>query len=154
VWVYFYTEFPFVRIRRGDYRVWKFGVAGARAFAVRERQVLLFGDYKRPDLGRLVDLEETSARVIEEVQVEDSTGGPVDRSFAYGRGDRLFFFKAFCLVTRNPDGTSPTREELVQALASAGWGEGAPLLVESAEDEKKRIEFETQPLPSYLQPPP
>jgi hypothetical protein len=93
IWVYFYTEFPIVRIRRGEYRAWKFGVAGAKALAVRTRQALLFGDHKRRGLARLVALEGEAARVIEEVQIEDESGGPMDGAVVYGRGDRLFFLK-------------------------------------------------------------
>ena len=95
IWVYFYTEFPIVRIRRGEYRTWKLGVAGANALAVRQEQAFLFGDYKKRGLGRVVALEAEAARVVEEVQVEDEGGGLAawTASSPMGEGDRLFFLK-------------------------------------------------------------
>jgi hypothetical protein len=92
VWVYFYSEFPIVRIRRGEYRTWNLGVAGANGLAVREDQALLFGDYKDRDRGRIVSLEGDSARVIDEVRVQ-CDGGGLEGALSYGRGPRLFFFK-------------------------------------------------------------
>ena len=89
VWVYFYTEFPLVRIRDGSYRAWPLGARGARAFAVRGQQVLLFGDYERRDLLRVVALERTGARVVEEAKVV----GTVDQALPRGHGASIFFFR-------------------------------------------------------------
>jgi hypothetical protein len=93
VWVYFYTEFPIVRVVAGAYRAWKLGVAGARALAVREGRAMLFGDYKERSLGRIVALGSETAQLIEEVLVEDDRGQPLDRAAVYGRGRSLFFLK-------------------------------------------------------------
>jgi hypothetical protein len=92
IWVYFYTEFPIVRIRRGKYRAWKLGVSGASALAARDGQALLFGDYGNRDRGRIVALEGDSARVIEEVRVQSDSGG-LERALSYGQGSRLFFLE-------------------------------------------------------------
>ncbi len=93
VWVYFYTEFPIVRIRAGAYHRWKLGVAGARSMAVRDGQALLVGNDKERSLGRLVSLEGDSGRATEEVVVVDQHGAPLDDAIVYGAGDKLFFFQ-------------------------------------------------------------
>jgi hypothetical protein len=94
VWLYFYTEFPIVRILDGGYHVWKLGVAGARAFAVRESRVLLFGDYKRRSVGRMVELgRDGEGNVIGERLIVDDDGHPLDDALAWGVGGNLFFFK-------------------------------------------------------------
>lgn len=94
VWLYFYTEFPIVRILDGAYHVWNPDVAGARALAVREDRVLLFGDYKHHNLGRIVELGRgSSAKVVGEVKLVDNRGEPLTRALPYGVAGNLFFFK-------------------------------------------------------------
>jgi hypothetical protein len=93
LWVYFYSEFPIVRIVAGGYRMWKLGVAGARALAVHEGRALLFGDYSERSLGRLVALGSETAQVVEEVLVRDDRGRPLDAARVYGRGRSLFFLE-------------------------------------------------------------
>jgi hypothetical protein len=95
LWVYFYTEFPIVRVRNGEYRSWEFGVGGARALAVQEPRVLLFGDYKKRNLARVVELgEEGGARVVQELEVIEDGGAAVDGSIVYGVGGTLYFFSS------------------------------------------------------------
>lgn len=94
VWLYFYTEFPIVRILDGAYRVWKPGVSGARALAVREGRVLLFGDYKHHSLGRIVELGRgSSAKVVGELKFVDDRDKPLTGALPYGVAGNLFFFK-------------------------------------------------------------
>jgi hypothetical protein len=94
VWLYFYTEFPIVRITGGEYRAWKFGVGGARAIAIRDKRVVLSGDYNRLGLARIVDLREDGTAVVqEEVTIEDEGGGPMEGARVCGVGSRLFFLK-------------------------------------------------------------
>ncbi len=92
VWLYFYSQFPIVRIVGGAYRSWALGIAGARALAVRGDRVLLFGDSHEHDFGRIVALEGDGACVVEEVTVEGDRGESLDRAVVYGRGGSLFFF--------------------------------------------------------------
>jgi hypothetical protein len=93
-WVYFYTEFCVVHISQGRYRVWKLGERGARAIAVRERGVLLFGDYKDPGLARVVELGATgSARVVRRGTVADPEGGVFDAATAIGVGGSLYLIR-------------------------------------------------------------
>jgi hypothetical protein len=93
VWVHFYTEFPIVRIHQGAYRRWKLGVGGARALAARGDRVLLFGDYEQRCLGRVVSLDGDTATVVEEVSILGASGEALDRAWARGVGERLFFFE-------------------------------------------------------------
>lgn len=94
VWVYFYTEFPIVRIRRGAYRCWSLGAAGAHALAVQGDRAFLFGDYKRRSLGRVVHLGHTGkATVTAEVTVVDPSGEPLTTARGVGAGERMLFVK-------------------------------------------------------------
>jgi hypothetical protein len=92
VWLYFYTEFPIVRIRSGAYHVWKLGVGGARALAVDRNRALLFGDYERRALARLVDLGRTGVgKVTGELVLVDDRGESLADVVAWGVGRSLFF---------------------------------------------------------------
>ncbi len=94
VWLYFYTEFPIVRIVDGAYQVWKLGVGGGRALAVREDRILLFTDYKRRTLGRRVQLRsDGSTRLEGELVLVDDRGTALDRAQACGVGDKLYFLQ-------------------------------------------------------------
>jgi hypothetical protein len=90
-WVYFYTEFPIVRIHEGEYRHWSLGEGGARALAVRSNRVLLAGDYRDASRGRIVELEE-GARVTENVVLRDPQGAPLGDVVMRGVADRLYVF--------------------------------------------------------------
>lgn len=93
VWVYFYTEFPIVHVSGSRYRQWRCGVGGARAVAVNEPHVLLFGDYKRRNLARVLMLgSDGSARPIREVTVELPEGADAGVTTAVGIGSKLYLF--------------------------------------------------------------
>lgn len=93
-WVYFYTEFPLVRIRHDGYRVWPLSVRGAQAFAVRGNRALMYGDYSLRGLARVVELDERGrATVAESAFVVDEEGRPLDEALTYGVGSRLYFFR-------------------------------------------------------------
>jgi hypothetical protein len=94
IWLYFYTEFPIVRILNGNYHKWDFGVGGARALAVRKEQAFLVGDYETPALGRIVELTaEGIAKIKGEVLVLDDCGNPLDGACAWGIRDSIYFYK-------------------------------------------------------------
>jgi hypothetical protein len=94
VWVYYYTDFPIVRIRAGAYQAWKLGVAGAHALAVATSgsRALLVGGYKERSAGRLLTLGDAAA-VTEQVVLTDHHGDPLDDAAAFGVGDKLYFFQ-------------------------------------------------------------
>ncbi len=92
VWLYFYTDFPLVRLL--DRKVaahWMMPVAGSHALTVDRGRVLLAGNYKRKEslfLGRLDELD------FAEVTPVDEEGQPLRQFRAFGRRDHLY------LVTR------------------------------------------------------
>lgn len=91
-WAYYYTEFPVARIAGGDTTIWDNpeGVAGAKAVAVAEDRVALYGGYgrnrKRLVLGRLGDgrfhVEQTGRLDFPHLHEPDYIG-------LYSRGDTL-----------------------------------------------------------------
>lgn len=93
VWVHYYTDFPIVHIHQGRYTVWATDVGGASALAVREPNVLLFGDYKRASRGRIVELADGSSKVKRVVDLVDDRGEPIAASAARGVGDRLYLLQ-------------------------------------------------------------
>jgi len=94
VWVYFYSEFPIVRIHEGTYQRWALGVGGARALAIRGDRALLFGDHERPGLGRVTQLRtDGRAAVVAETTLTGPSGEPLDSARATGIGERLIFIK-------------------------------------------------------------
>jgi hypothetical protein len=94
VCVYFYTEFPIVRIRDGRYQVWKLGARGARGLAVREDRFLLFGDYQCRNLLRYVEPRTAGrASVVAEAELISPEGGALDDASACGIGETLFLFQ-------------------------------------------------------------
>jgi hypothetical protein len=93
VWVYFYTEFPIVRIRSDEYRVWQCGTAGARAVAIDGERALLVGDYKVPARGRIVHLGPASNVTDgDDVIVVDPTGAPLNLARPCAVGTKTYFF--------------------------------------------------------------
>lgn len=89
VWVYFYTDFPIVRIHRGAYQSWGTGEAGANALAVHSNRVLLAGDYKNSSRARIARL---GGGDREELVLRDHHGTPFDRVVYRGVGERLYAF--------------------------------------------------------------
>jgi hypothetical protein len=87
-WLYFYTDFPLVRLVDG--RVaghWRVPVAGAHGFAVAGDRVLFGGSHNRKDslfLGQL------GGRAFEELTPVDERGKPLRRFRAFGRHHFLY----------------------------------------------------------------
>jgi hypothetical protein len=93
-WVYFYTEFPIVRVRRDDYRVWELGVAGAHALAIDGDRALLVGDYKHRASARVVHLSPgPKASAVEELVLVDEAGKGLDDARACAAGPDVFLFQ-------------------------------------------------------------
>lgn len=90
-WVYFYTEFPIVRVHDGRYHVWHTNVAGATALAVRGKRALLYGDYDRPGIARLLELgAKGSATVAATLSIVDGDGTPLIPQRVVGVGANLY----------------------------------------------------------------
>jgi len=91
-WVYFYTEFPIVRCSKAGYTAWETETAGARAMAVRDDRVLLFGGYDVRDRGLVLRLgREGRARFESEAQVVGPDGQDLGALSAVGVGETLYF---------------------------------------------------------------
>jgi hypothetical protein len=91
VWVYFYTEFPIVRIHNRSYQVWKTKLSGARALAIKPGRALLVGGYKQTSTARVVELGGSgTTKLIEERILVDEQGTPLAASPIHGVGDRLY----------------------------------------------------------------
>lgn len=89
VWLYYYTEFPLVKLKDGKFdSMWsKVPVKGSPAFASRAEMVLFVGGYQKHNeliLARFGDARGTT------LAVTDERGRPLGRFSAFGRRDRLF----------------------------------------------------------------
>lgn len=93
VHVYFYTEFPIVRLRDGEYTRWKCGISGARALAVRDDRALLVGSYGQPSQGRILELRsDGQAAEVEECTVTTPEGDPIASMRVASVGPDIYFF--------------------------------------------------------------
>jgi hypothetical protein len=91
-WVYFYTQFPIVRIQDGRYRVWPTDVRGAHALAVRGDRALLVGDYDDRSIARVVSLGAKGATVVEKVRIECGESALPRSARVSGFGEDLVVF--------------------------------------------------------------
>jgi hypothetical protein len=89
VWLYYYTDFPLVRLRHYQFdRQWlNMPVRGSQAFAVMEDRVLFAGGYSNKGRLFLVSLKNM---VMEEILPVGNRGETVKFVAAYGRGSRLY----------------------------------------------------------------
>jgi hypothetical protein len=95
VWLYFYNEFPIVRVHQGRYQVWRMKqpIAGAKGLAVRDGRALLLGSYDDHGSASVVELGARGiATVRERRDIVDESGRKFERSVARGVGDKLYLF--------------------------------------------------------------
>jgi hypothetical protein len=93
-WAYYYTDFPLVRIEPGGVaHGWQTGLTGARALAVDQQRVLIFGGYQ-PHRQRcvLADLGETALVHQQQCRLVLPSGELPDASKVIGRGPILHLF--------------------------------------------------------------
>lgn len=95
-WAYYYSEFALVRVGfQGEVRAWKTGISGARAFAVHDNRVLMFGGYGS-DESRIVlgSLSEHSIEHRREYRLPSPLDGRGFRDglTAVGRGPVVHLF--------------------------------------------------------------
>jgi hypothetical protein len=90
-WVYFYTPFAIVRWRENKPTVWQTRVEGARAMAIRSREVLLLGDYDDPISLRVLDLPAGGgrARVKRRLRLRLPAGTDIASIQAFGAAHRI-----------------------------------------------------------------
>jgi len=90
-WAYYYTDFPIVRVGE-DWKVeaWTTETSGARAFAVGNGKVLLFGGYDhRRTACRSLALDDGKARIERDISLVLSDGVTLSEAAVLGRGNIL-----------------------------------------------------------------
>ncbi len=94
VHIYFYKEFPIVRLHGRASSRWTCGITGARALAVDDgRRALLLGSYEDPSAARIVELKgDGSTGLVVERSVTTPEGTPIGAMRAVGLGADLYFF--------------------------------------------------------------
>jgi hypothetical protein len=91
VWLYYYTEFPLVHLRRREVvSTWNVPVTGSRAFAVSDGHALFLGGYDHDDICRLLRLE-SSGKVEElgEIELQNAEGENLVAERTVGRGEAI-----------------------------------------------------------------
>ncbi len=89
-WAYYYHDLPLVRIKDDrTLETWKTNVSGARAFAVGDGKVLMFGSYDSRTAATSLDLTNTAARLGPKVILSITHGGELEKSTVIGRGNIL-----------------------------------------------------------------
>lgn len=91
VWLYYYTDFPLVRLlnRKVD-RIWRdLPVHGSNSFAVGHNRVVFCGSYDKRNRLFLVDLNSMS---IEEIEIVDVLGHPIEDFRGIGRRSVLYLW--------------------------------------------------------------
>lgn len=89
VWLYYYTDFPLVKLVDGKVEsVWSgVPVKGSPAFAIRAGMAIFVGGYE--DHERLVLMRRGDKRGMK-LAIRDECGAPLEGFSAFGRRDRLF----------------------------------------------------------------
>ena len=94
VWVYYYADFPLVRIGSdGQARAWRTTVGGANAFATDDHHVLFFSGYGS-QRGQCL-LGHVQGDVVEGMvtcQLIFPSGEPLTEGYVIGRGQWLHVF--------------------------------------------------------------
>lgn len=90
-WLYYYTEFPLVRLRdREVSAVWNVPISGSHAFAVSGDKVLFRGGYKDADTYSLFSLGAgNNPKLNAKVSLRDDSGRDIAAERAVGRGDAI-----------------------------------------------------------------
>jgi len=97
IWLYYYTEFPLVRVRRnGEVSVWHCPLGGSAAFALHDHFVLFRGGYKQRDIYQLFELENGGVMTQHSLfTLTDESGRPLQSVRAFARGPLLYLLEGF-----------------------------------------------------------
>jgi hypothetical protein len=89
VWLYYYTEFPLVRLRRREIEsVWKMPLGGSGAFAVSRGHALFCGGYKDRDTYQLFALgKNANPDLLAKVEFRNENGSKLVADRVVGRTD-------------------------------------------------------------------
>lgn len=91
VWLYYYTEFPLVRLRRREIEsVWKMPLGGSGAFAVSVGHALFRGGYKDRHTYQLFSLGPGGKpELVARIELRDKNGGKLVAGRVVGRADAI-----------------------------------------------------------------
>ena len=91
VWLYYYTEFPLVRLRRYEIEsAWKMPLAGSGAFAISAGHALFRGGYKDPNTYQLFSLVPHGKPVLlAKIELRDERGRKLLADRVVGRNDSI-----------------------------------------------------------------
>jgi len=92
IWLYYYTEFPLVRLRRnGDASVWRSQLGGSDAFAIHNGFVLFRGGYNQRDTYQLFELGNEGLMTQRSLLAfTDDSGARLQNVHAFARGPFLY----------------------------------------------------------------
>ena len=94
IWIYYYTEFPLVRIHHGAIAAhWQIPLRGADAFAISGNHALFRGGYDNRDIYHLIDLAQPAARETSRIQLRDRHGETIHAERVAARGGTLFLLR-------------------------------------------------------------
>jgi len=91
-WLYYYTEFPLVRVRRdGEIKAWRCPLGGSDGFAIHGNYVLFRGGYRRHDDCQLFHLnDDGSMKPLGSYSFADESGRSLQGARAFSRGPFLY----------------------------------------------------------------
>lgn len=97
-WIYYYTQFPLVRIRRsGEMTAWSCPLAGSDGFAVCDDFVLFRGGYRKQDIYSLFQLGASGTMTLRSTfQFTDRSGHSLKSCGAIARGSFLYLVRDAC----------------------------------------------------------
>jgi hypothetical protein len=99
IWVYYYTEFPLVRLwDRTPSGVWSGLTAGSSAFAVLRGNALFTGGYKDRETYYLYTVQEQkSPKLCSKIMLETMEGQAIHADRQVGRFDCLYVLSGICI---------------------------------------------------------
>ena len=91
VWLYYYTEFPLVRLRRREIEsVWKMPLGGSSALAISAGHALFRGGYKDRDTYQLFSLgRRGKPELLAKIDLRDKSGRKLVAGRVVGRADAI-----------------------------------------------------------------
>jgi hypothetical protein len=92
IWLYYYTEFPLVRLHCREIKsFWKMPLAGSTAFAVSKKYALFRGTYQHRDTYQLLFLDpKGDAALVAKIELQDVYGDKLVAERVVGRADAIY----------------------------------------------------------------
>ena len=94
LWVYYYHDFKIINVKNGEYRTWDPDISWVRAFAIDGDRALLATATRETSSAHILKLEDDgTCSQLEEAELVDETGEPVNHRDCYGVGKDLYVFQ-------------------------------------------------------------